>query len=156
MNIENILLHQQLAGIYCIINEQDKKVHIEWSTNLLNNFVQVNQKILSNKEIQEDRNKLSIRFIETYTHKHKLYLKYRVDELYREYIDMGYTPYSSYKPLGWTMFVSLETDESGRLYPVIRLRTSFNRSYIACIPATIQEAYSIIETKTVSDVVRLL
>lgn len=152
------LLNAKRVSIFCIINKQDKKV-------FFNNCIETIPSVLYNikklgNELIEDKDKVSFILIETYDNCNKMYLKWRVQELYTEYINLGYTPYSLYKPLQWHLYVGVATGrgDSKRIpyKAIVKLKTSANKVIDIIKYNTIEEADNFVASKTIGDAVRLL
>lgn len=155
MLITDALLGNQVS-IYCIINEEDKKVQFGYSLTLASHIGFLRNNIT--KDIQEDRNKIQFKLIETYQQKNEYYLRARVDELYKEYSELGYTFYTSYKPLEWKLYVRVEvgslTDGKPVIQPFIKLKSSANRTYRIKAMKSIQEADEYVQSTSIVDALR--
>ncbi len=158
MSLNDILFSTDQVSIYCIINEEDKKVLFGYTTSIASHIGFLHSNLP--KEIQEDRNKVQFKLIETYNKKKELYLKARVDELYKEYIDLGYTLYTSYKPLQWELYVSIEVDTRVKYdyvpRPYIKLKTSHNRRYYIKVCDTLQEAEQFVSSNSIVQALRYM
>lgn len=152
MNVLDLLLGKQTC-IYGIINEQDKRILIGYSTSIVSSISVLGRDILYNAKIQEDRNKIQFKLIETYNTMNELYLRYKVHSLYKEYIELGYSVYTSYKPLGWKMYVKVEHDHvvpnKARFKAFVKLKTSSNTVYNVRKFDTIEEANNFVSSNTI-------
>ncbi len=152
------LLNAKSVSIYCIVNEVDKKIYITYAietiTSILYNIGKFKESLVSDKE------KVEFRIIETYDRKNTLYLKWRVQELYEEYKNLGYTFYTSYKPLQWKLYVRvgqcIGSDGTTQYKAIVKLKTSANFTYNVLQFDTVQEADEFVQGNTISTTVRLL
>jgi len=158
MNVIDILLNEYCC-IYAFINEEDKKVLFGHSRNMSNSILNLHNQFLYNKEIQKDRNKIELKTIETYTYINFLYPKARVDQLYREYKQLGYTFYNSYKPLGWKIEVQLGTStlEGSKTYyrAIVAVKTHSSKSYPVKTFVMLKDAEKYASTLTLVEACRL-
>jgi hypothetical protein len=156
MSLIDILISTEQVSIYCIINEEDKKVLFGYTTSMASHvgFLHNNLPL----EVKEDRNKVQFKLIETYNKKKELYLKARVDELYKEYTDLGYTFYTAYKPLQWELYVNIEIDPRVKYNsaprPYIKLKTSHNKRYYIKACDTLQEAEQFVSSNSIVQALR--
>lgn len=152
------LLTCKEVSIYCFINELDKRVFITYSIETVPSILYNIQKIKT--LLQEDRNNVAFRIIETYNAKNRLYLKWRVQELYQEYKEQGYSFYTIYKPLQWKMYVGIRkgtgTPHSVQYKAIVKLRTSNNIVHDVKVFDTMLEATEFVQGNTISTMVRLL
>lgn len=153
MKLLDVLLNKQVS-IYSIINEQDKRVLFGYSTSMVSSISVLARDIYYNTKIQEDRNKLVFKQIETFDEKNELYLRYKVHSLYDEYIrHLGYTAYTSYKPLGWTMYVRVEHDHAIAhcvyFKAFVKLKTSHNKIYSLYKFDTVEEANNFVSNTSI-------
>lgn len=152
------LLNSKRVSIYSLINEQDKKIYIAYSIETMPSILYSVNKIQN--MLMEDRNKVEFKIIETYDSRNRLYLKWRVQELYEEYSNMGYTFYSSYKPLHWILYVRVATGSydkhSSQYRAVVKLKTSSNKVYDIRTFNTMKEATDFVAGNTISNIVRML
>lgn len=144
------------VSIYCMINEDTKQFLVKYSLYDVKSSVY-------NTKIQEKGklDKFECRIIETFNNsKSRIYLKWRVHELYQEYIEQGYTPYNAYKPLGWKLVIQVELgipyNYGEQCRAIVKLKTSANYTFTVKVFNTMYEAKEFIQSNTVSSVIRLL
>ena len=154
------LLTAKDVSIYGIINEADKKVFFTYTieTKLMTSFT---YHIRNFKEdLVSDKEKVVFKLIETYDKKNWIYLKWRVQELYNEYKNLGYTFYTAYKPLQWKLYVRIGTtsgDNQSKAYKaIVKLKTSANVVHDIKVFDTVEEATLFVQSNTISTVVRLV
>jgi hypothetical protein len=152
------LLNSKRVSIYCIINEQDKKIYITYSIETIPSILYSINKIIS--ELMYDKDKVEFRLIETYDSCSRLYLKWRVQELYEEYKNLGYSFYSSYKPLHWVLYVGVSKGTAKGIKDhykaIVKLKTSSNKVYDIKVCNSIKEATDFVASNTISNIVRML
>ena len=154
------LLHINKVSIYCIINETNKKIHIVYTRNTISSVFQSMQRIKEGSLCNGDSRKLQFKVIETYTKKNNLYMKYRVEELHREFEQLGYTFYTAYKPLQWKMYYRVGIDDpdsnSVQYKAIVKIKTSENFVYKIRVYDSIEEAKAFVASNTIGSAVRLL
>ena len=158
------LLNVEDVSIYCIRNDTDKKIYITYTLktipSIMNCFFKIKEGTYNNRNMNEDKDKLKFCIIETYKSKHRLYLKWRVQELYREFISNGYTPYNVVKPLRWSLYIRVglvDADARSTDYKaIVKLKTSMNVIYTVRSFNKMATAKKFIQDNTISNIVRLL
>ena len=127
------LLQVNRVSIYCIINESSKKIHIVYTRNTIQSVFQSIQKINEGSLCKGDSNGIQFKIIETYTDRNNLYMKYRVEELHREFEQLGYSFYKPYKPLQWKMYYRVGLSEGiglkAQYRAIVKIKTSENFRY---------------------------
>lgn len=155
------LINAKPVSIYCIINEEDKKIYITYTIeticSIMYNIKKLSDMSLPNREMLFDRDKLSIKIIETYKRRNRLYLKWRVHELCKEYKELGYTLYNAYKPLQWKLYIGVSKaipDGTGVHYKaIVKLKTSANVVYDIREFSSLEEAQTFVSGNTICDIV---
>lgn len=156
ITIKDLVYNIKPVSIYCLINEKDKKVLFLYSQNTANSISTLNTTIRYNKRLQKDRNKIEVRFIETYDEKNDLYLRFKVNGLYEEYKQLGYTFYNAHKPLQWSLYITLERTSrnwgSNHYRAIVKLKTSANKRYNIKEYRNVSDAEQYIQNTSILDV----
>ncbi len=152
------LLTSKEVSIYCFINEVDKIIYVGYGIETISSVFNTIKNIKG--ALQKDVGKVKFKVIETYDSMNRVYLKWRVQELYMEYKALGYKTYISYKPLDWKLYVGVGTGRgdnvSVQYKAIVKLRTSANIVYEVKRFDTIEEATEFVQGNTISTAVRLL
>lgn len=101
------LLTAKPVCIYVIRNWESKKVYVGYSTKSLISSVNNAMNLIGGKIRSEDTRKLEFGVVEECDSRNIYYIKYMVDNTYQNYFKEGYTLYTPYKPLEWSIQVRI-------------------------------------------------
>lgn len=154
------LINTRPVSIYCILNEQDKKVHIVYTRSTVQSILNSIQRISEDRLFRGDKDKLTFKIIESYDNRNNLYMKWRVEELYQEYELLGYTSYNERKALQWSLYCRVGTSTTpgieDQYKAIVKLKTSENFVYTVREFDKMQSARMFVQGNTISSIVRLL
>lgn len=110
MDLQEILSFPTM-GIYAFVNEEDRKIYVGYSKNIVTAFSRLVQN-LKYSNMQEDADKLKFVILENIVTERSLRLRYEYWS--RKYSNEGWSLYRSYRAVSYRLRVDLFSDHSER------------------------------------------